>query len=259
MALSVTDHDMGAPDFGGLFTPSPGRLIPDLDLKTQLVVLARALWRAGHNDPGAGHITINLHDGTFLCNPFRLLWDELQPHQVLRIDHEGAVVEGEWPPPPGIQLHIALHQKRNVEVAMHSHPMYGTVWADMLEVPPAMDQSCGRVSSKTVLVNEYGGAVDDVSEAHSVIDTIGDADLALLAGHGVMVLGPSVKAVYERAVALELRCQRAWMIRAVGGKLDSPVPDSVMEGWLDKPSARYQWESMARLELRADPSLLLAG
>ncbi len=256
MALSVTESRLDASGFGGGFTPTPERLIPDMDLKTQLVVLARALWRAGHDDPGAGHITINLHDGTFLCNPFRLLWEELQPHQVLRIDHEGVVVEGDWPAPPGIQLHIALHQKRKVEVAMHSHPTYGTVWADVLEVPPAMDQSCGRVSAELVLVNEYGGAVDDLSEANSVVDKLGDAELALLAGHGVMVLGSSVKQIYERAVALELRCQRAWMIRAMGGSLVSPIPQAILDKWKGTPSARYQWESMARLELRTDPSLL---
>jgi L-ribulose-5-phosphate 4-epimerase len=43
------------------------------------VILARALWREGYNDHLAGHITCNLGDGTLLCNPWLLTWDELVP------------------------------------------------------------------------------------------------------------------------------------------------------------------------------------
>jgi L-ribulose-5-phosphate 4-epimerase len=124
------------------FEPTPEKLLPDLDLREQLVLLARTLWREGYNDHLAGHITANLGDGTLLCNPWLVTWDELRPHQVIRIDTEGRLVEGDWPVPLGIPLHLELHKARpGVAWAMHNHPLYGTVWADMGEVPPAMDQS----------------------------------------------------------------------------------------------------------------------
>ena len=53
--------------------------------REELVLLARALWREGYNDHLAGHITLNLGDGTLLCNPWLLTWDEIRPEQVLRI------------------------------------------------------------------------------------------------------------------------------------------------------------------------------
>ena len=59
------------------FQPTPDRLLPDLTLKQQMVMLARTLWREGYNDHLAGHITVNLHDGTLLCNPWMLLWNEV--------------------------------------------------------------------------------------------------------------------------------------------------------------------------------------
>ena len=43
---------------------------------------------------------------------------------------------------------------------------------------------------------------------------MGDSELALLAGHGVFVLGITVRAVHQRAVALEQRCKHAWHVRA---------------------------------------------
>ena len=94
------------------FEPTPEKLMPDLTPREELVVLARCLWREGYNDHLAGHITFNLGDGTLLCNPWLITWDELRPHQVIRIDLEGNVVEGDWPAPLGIPLHLALHEAR---------------------------------------------------------------------------------------------------------------------------------------------------
>ena len=93
-----------------MFTPTAEKLVPDLTPREELVVLARALWREGYNDHLAGHITVNLGDGTLLCNPWLLTWAELRPSQVLRIDLDGRVVEGDWPVPLGIPLHLELHK-----------------------------------------------------------------------------------------------------------------------------------------------------
>ena len=87
---------------------------------------------------------------------------------------------------------------------------------------------------------------------------MGDSEVALLAGHGVFVLGSTVRAVHQRAVALEQRCKHAWHVRAADGRSESPVPQS----WLDRMAQSDGngflgfWESSARAVLRADPTLL---
>ena len=242
------------------FSPSPDRLLPDLTLEQEFVLLARALWTEGYNDHLAGHITVNLGDGTLLCNPWLITWDELLPSQLIRIDLDGNVVAGDWPAPLGIPLHLELHRMRpGVQVAMHSHPLYGTVWADMREVPPIYDQSSGLGGGgDLVLVDEYGGAVDSANAAREACAAMGDAELALLAGHGVFVLGSTIRAVHQRAVALEQRCQRAWHVRAAAGAVPSPMP----EWWLSRGRNSDGngfigfWEAMVRAELRRDPSIL---
>ena len=128
------------------FPPTPSELMPDLTPRQELALLARALWREGYDDHLAGHITINRGDGTLWCNPWLLHWEELRPEHVIAIDLAGNVVEGaldgnDWPVPLGIPLHLALHRIRpDVQVAVHSHPICATVWADIGEVPPVLDQ-----------------------------------------------------------------------------------------------------------------------
>ena len=123
------------------FQPTAEKLLPDLTPREELVLLARTLWHEGYDDHLAGHITYKQPDGTLLCNPWYLLWSQVRPEQVIRIDLEGNVLEGDWPAPLGIPLHLELHKRRDVEVAVHSHPRYGTIWADAGRIPPVFDQS----------------------------------------------------------------------------------------------------------------------
>jgi L-ribulose-5-phosphate 4-epimerase len=241
------------------FTPTAEKLIPELTPRQELVVLARALWREGYNDHLAGHITVNLGDGTLLCNPWLLTWAEIEPDHVLRIDLDGRVVEGDWPVPPGIPLHLQLHQLRSdITWAVHNHPLYGTVWADMGEIPPILDQSSALGGGQLALVNEYTGPVNDHTSARRAVESMGGATAALLAGHGVFVLGGSARAAHQRAVALEQRCQHAWYARATGFGGGTQLP----QGFLDATAAMDGegfigfWEAAVRAELRADPHLL---
>lgn len=241
------------------FLPTRGRLVPDLTLRQELVVLARALWREGYDDHLAGHITVNLGDGTLLCNPWLLTWEEFRPEDVLRITLDGDVVEGEWPVPLGIPLHLQLHRLRtDIGWAAHSHPRFGTVWADLGEIPPVLDQSSALGGGTLTLVDEYDGAVNDPDSARRAVERMGPATSALLAGHGVFVVGGSARAVHQRAVALEQRCRNAWMARAAGGTDRSALPAAflAMMAGSDGEGFRGFWEAAVRSEVRADPSLL---
>ena len=76
------------------FTPSAGALLPGLSPRDELVLLARTLWREGYDDHLAGHITARQPDGTLLCNPWLLLWEELR-----KLTHENAARLYRWPLP----------------------------------------------------------------------------------------------------------------------------------------------------------------
>jgi ribulose-5-phosphate 4-epimerase/fuculose-1-phosphate aldolase len=121
-----------------------------------------------------------------------------------------------------------------------------------------MDQSSALGGGELVLVKEYDGNVDDPSSAQDAVERMGGADLALLSGHGVFVVGATARSVHQRAVALEQRCCHAWHVLAAGGPLATSVPD----WWIDKMKQsdgdRFIgfWEAMVRNELRADPTLL---
>lgn len=235
------------------FRATPDRLLPPLSREDEIVLLARTLWREGFDDHLAGHITYSLDDGTYLTNPWFLLWNEFGPEDVIRIDLDGNVVEGNWPAAPGVKLHLALHRARpGVRVAVHNHPHWSTVYANLRRIPGCYDQSSALGGGRVVVVDEYSGGVDDADNARRAIEGMGDADIALLAGHGLFVLGDSVREVHQRAVAFEQRAHHAWFVEYSGGH--TQIPGAVRD-MLGHAEFFGFWEAMARRELLADPAL----
>jgi ribulose-5-phosphate 4-epimerase/fuculose-1-phosphate aldolase len=210
--------------------PTASALLPPLTPRQELVLLARTLWREGYDDHLAGHITYRQPDGTLLCNPWLLLC---------------------------IPLHLELHRQRgDVTVAVHSHPRYGTIWADRRLVPGCYDQSSALGGGELVVVDEYDGPVDDRESAARAVRAMGTADMALLANHGVFVTAGSIRAAHQRAVALEYRSRRAWEVEAVGGGRELPEPARSFFRSSDGEGFVGYFEAMARQELRLDPTLV---
>ena len=234
-------------------------LLPELAPEAEVALLARMLHREGYDDHLAGHITYRQPDGTLLVNPFELTWDELHASDIMRIDADGAVVDGKWSVTPAITLHVELHKARDdVGVALHNHSRWGTIWADLHRVPPVYDQTSAQVDGEIKLFDEYEGDVSNRDNARAAVTALGNSKMALLANHGVFVVGRDVRQAHLRAVTLEWRCRQAWHVEAVGGGV--PMKADVAERFgamLDGAGCfPGMFEAMARRELRDDPTVL---
>lgn len=248
--------DSPAPDlFGGRRIAPP---LPDLTPAQELALLARMLFREGYDDHLAGHITYKQPDGTFLVNPFGLTWDELRASDIMRMDAEGTLLDGPWTITPAITLHVELHRARHdVGVAVHNHPRWATLYADVGRLPAVYDQTSAMYSGEVALFDDYSGSVDQVENARAAVTALGSADVALLANHGVLVLAQNPAMAFLRASSFEWRCRQAWHVDALGGgqPLREEVRRSFGAFFTDHPFPGL-FEAMARRELRADPSVL---
>jgi len=128
------------------FAPQPGRkpLLPELSEKAQVALMCRMLFNEGWNEHIAGHITYRLSNGNILTNPWELAWDEITASDIVTIDGEGKIIEGEWNVTPAIGLHLQLHEARpDVHVVIHNQTQWSGIWANMHRVPAAYHQAAG--------------------------------------------------------------------------------------------------------------------
>ena len=242
------------------YIPRPGRyaLLPELTPRQSVALLCRVLSREGYNDHIAGHITVRQDDGTYLANPWELTWGEVTASDIVRLDQEGKVIEGEWNITPAINLHMDVHVARHdVGVVIHNHPRWGSVWSAAGRIPPIYDQTSALVDTDPVLYDEYRGTVEDTALGRAVVDALGTHKWALLANHGVLVVANGIRQAHLRAITLEWRSRLAWHVETLGG--GSPLPASVALATgkrTDTNGFPFLWEAMAREEIRRDPSVL---
>jgi ribulose-5-phosphate 4-epimerase/fuculose-1-phosphate aldolase len=174
------------------------------------------------------------------------------------MDRDGRQLEGKWTITPAIRLHVELHRARdNVVVAIHNHPRWATVWAAAGRVPAVYEQTGALYNGEVAIHRDYLGTVDDADNARAVVEAMGDADVCLLANHGVLVLADGVRQAFLRAMSFEWRCREAWHVEALGGGV--PMDPGVARRY-GEIFNRYDFtglfEAMARRELRRDPTVL---
>jgi ribulose-5-phosphate 4-epimerase/fuculose-1-phosphate aldolase len=233
---------------------------PALSPRQLFALLARMLYDEGYDEHIAGHISYRQADDTVLVNPWEMGWNEVRASDVMRIDLDGKIIDGNWGVTPAIQLHLALHRARkDIAVGVHHHPRYGTVYAAAGRIPDAYDQMGALVRADRIAVlDEYVGTVDDADSARRNVEALADADVAFLANHGVMVVAESIEKAYLRATALESRCKRAWQIEAIGG--GRPFPADQAKVLADKVDAQgggpHMFAAMVRRQVRIDPTVL---
>ncbi|NQX88144.1 MAG: class II aldolase/adducin family protein [Halioglobus sp.] len=238
----------------------PGRiaLTPELSPQQELALLCQALFLEGYDDHIAGHISYRQPDETLLINPWELTWDELKSSDIIRIDTAGNVIEGEWNVTPANLLHRAIHAVRaDANVIIHNHPRYASVWANKHEIPQIFDQTGANMNGEIKLYNEYEGALHQQEQCEIAARELGDAKWALLANHGVLVIGSDIRQAHIRAVTLEWRCRQAWMVEAIGG--GTPMPEEQAEklgGLIDEFGLPFMWEAMVRRVMRHRPQVL---
>jgi ribulose-5-phosphate 4-epimerase/fuculose-1-phosphate aldolase len=237
--------------------PGIGR---ELTPAQKFAVFARILSRLGYDDGLAGHITYQQPDRSFLVNPFLIAWNELRASQVCVCDPGGTQLSGRYRINTATELHFAFHRVRQARVIVHNHPKWSTIWSARHRLPPVYDQSSALASGHLVFVKEYSGTVDQQEAAKQIIAAMGDADMAILANHGVLITADSLAEALTRARVLEVRSHNAWHVEAIGpgGK---PLPEEMVTRLgrgISTAGGAFPgyFEAMARREIAADPSVL---
>jgi ribulose-5-phosphate 4-epimerase/fuculose-1-phosphate aldolase len=224
----------------------------------ELAIALRHLDDAGFCENLTGHITVEHGDG-FLVNPWGLWWSEVRARDILTIDHAGRVTSGTLDVTPAVHIHTELHRRRpDAKVVVHNHPVYASTLAGIGELPELVHQNSSILSGEMVLVEEYDGEVDRPHLGAALAGMIGDASVALLVSHGVIVTAPTIAEAVYKSVLFERACMLHWQVRALGQK---PLPIALsaqrqLKASLVERAAPVYWNGAVRQLLAGEPEVL---
>jgi ribulose-5-phosphate 4-epimerase/fuculose-1-phosphate aldolase len=235
--------------------------MPDLSPAQELALLGRILYREGWDEYDVGHITYRQEDGSYLTLPYELGWDETRASDIIRIDLDANKIEGSWSVTPALLLHLEFHRAfPGVDVTIHQHPRFTTVWSGIGRIPPAYDQrGASLADDEIVFYDDYRGAVFSAESARHAVAGIGRANCAILRNHGAFVIGDSIAQAFNRAISLEWRCKQAWYVESISAGHTMPsFGHAAITAEMTRLNgvAPMFWEWAVRRELRIDGGVL---
>jgi ribulose-5-phosphate 4-epimerase/fuculose-1-phosphate aldolase len=248
---------------GGLEAWSPGvepGVGRDLTDEQKLACAFRILAQDGFAENLAGHISWQRPgDSTMLVNPWGLWWRELSASDICEVDAEGAVVRGRWDVTPAIHIHTELHRRRqDARVVVHNHPYYVSLIAAIGAVPQLVHQTGSMFLDDIKFVREYGGEVDTPALGAALADQIGDARVAILGSHGVIVTGATIEEATYRSASIDRVCRLAYDVRVSGVdplSMDRGSMTGMKASLLERASSVY-FAGAVRQLLRHEPDVL---
>ncbi|WP_116365391.1 class II aldolase/adducin family protein [Parahaliea mediterranea] len=212
--------------------------------KLKLAAALRVFGRFGFDEGVAGHITVRdpEHLDHFWVNPMGRSFKQMCVSDLLRVDHEGKVVEGK-----GLlngaaftihsQIHMALP---HVVSAAHSHSLYGKSWSTLGRLLDPLTQDACAFFEDHVVFDDFNGPVLDNSEGERIAAALGEHKAAILQNHGLLTVGETVDEAAWWFITMERSCQAQLLAEAAGSPKSIPrdfalhtreIVGSKLAGW----------------------------
>jgi len=189
--------------------------------KQHLAAALRVFAMHGFDRGVAGHITARdpEYADRFWVNPYGMHFGHIRSSDLLCVDHDGRVIEGN-----GIlntaafAIHSAIHKARpDVVAAAHAHSRYGSSWAAMGKpIDPITTESCFFFNDHAVYENWTGVTVEE-DLADDIAHALGGNRAAILKNHGILTVGASVDEAAWWFIALERCCEAQFLTASAGG------------------------------------------
>ncbi len=194
--------------------------------KAKLAAAFRMFSRAGLDEGVAGHITVRDPGDpeTFWVNPFGLHFAMVRSSDLVRVDAEGSVVEGDRAVNgAAVAIHCAVHAARpDVLAAAHAHgPAGKTLSALEVGIEPLTQDSCAFYED-VGLHDTFSGVVLDREEGRRIGVALGSHKAVILRNHGMLTVGTSVDSAAWWFLTLERTAQCQLQAYAAAAGLGRP-------------------------------------
>jgi ribulose-5-phosphate 4-epimerase/fuculose-1-phosphate aldolase len=237
--------------------PGPG-IGRELTVPQQLACALRILAHEGWCENHDGHVSWSTPDGSMWVNPWGIWWEEVRASQVIRVDSDGNVVEGDWDVTGAISIHTELHRARaDATVVVHNHPYYATLLASIGEFPRMVHQNSCVFHDELAFVDEYA-LVEGDADGRWLAVKMGPASAVLLAHHGAIITASTIEDACYRAATFERMCRLTYDVLSAG-RTPAEIPPEQrvpLKKLLDEVTGRAYWEGAVRLLIAREPEVL---
>lgn len=140
--------------------------------------------------------------GLVVIKPSGLSFEEMRPEDMVVVDLDGRVVEGDLKPSTDTDTHLYVYQHRpDVFGIVHTHSPYASSFAVLGQPIPACLTSSAMLGGEIPLGGYAPIGGEDIGQ--EIIDKIGPAMAIIMQNHGVFTIGSSAQEATKMAVEVE--------------------------------------------------------
>jgi len=231
-------------------------------MRVDLAAAFRLAVRLDLHEGVCNHLSVMLDGKRFLLNRYGLHWSEVTASNLLTLDADGNVLEGEGEfEKTAFYIHSRIHLANpRATCVLHTHMPYATALTLLeggrLEM---VEQNALRFHDDIAYDDIYNGLVVDNAEGDRLARALGGKRVMFLANHGVIVVGPTVAEAFDALYYLERACRLQVLARSMGGKFRAVRPEVVRDAYrmmlADAPKyAGAHFEALKRILEREEPA-----
>lgn len=184
------------------------------DATVEVVAIAKSMDDVGLAPNKSGNVSCRDGDG-FLITPSGVPYRDLVPADIARLDATGSVLAASRRPSSEWRMHAAIYRRRpDVQAIVHTHSPNATALACAHRGIPAFHYMIA-LAGGDVCCMPYATFGSDELAAHAVAGLEGRR-ATLLANHGVVAVGVSLRAALAVAVEVENMAQQYLALLAAG-------------------------------------------
>ena len=145
--------------------------------------------------------------GLIYVTPTGMPYDIITEEDVVVVDKDMNIVEGDKAPTIEVGFHVAIMNKRpDVNAIIHTHPVESQVFATLHQDIPAIIDEAAQAFGGPVRCAEYGLPGSEELK-NNVIEALGDGFGCLLANHGSLCVGKDMEQAFKRGKVLEMTAE----------------------------------------------------
>ena len=188
--------------------------------KERLAASFRLFGRFGFDEGVAGHITARDPERLdhFWVNPFAMNFKQISVSDLLLVNDDGDVVEGDRPVNrAAFAIHSQVHAARpDVVAAAHAHSVHGKAFSSLGRLLDPITQDSCIFYDDHALFDDFTGVVLDAEEGKRIAHALGGSKAVILRNHGLLTVGHTVEEAAYWFISMERTCQAQLLASAAG-------------------------------------------
>ena len=202
----------------------------EVSLRKELLQTARDMNSVGINQGSSGNVSVRCADG-YLITPSGMPYDECTPDHIVQMDMSGEW-SGDYNPSSEWRFHQDIYTEReDAKAIVHVHSTFATTIACLGREIPSFHYMVAVAGGKTIRCARYETfGTQELSDA--VLEAMEDRTACLMANHGMIATGPSLKKALAMAIEVEKLAEMYWRVLQLGG--GNMLSDSEMDTILEK-------------------------